>query len=92
VFACAGGQRYEVGVEVLSAIGAQSVFVPATHRADCFLLDTAATAVRQLRDECPDLQVFAADICTISDTRFHSFRRDGEAAGRAITFVVPARK
>jgi copper oxidase (laccase) domain-containing protein len=92
VFACAGGQRYEVGAEVLSAIGPQSVFVPSTHRANCFLLDTAATAVRQLRDECPDLQVFGADVCTISDTRFHSFRRDGDGAGRAITFVVPPGK
>jgi copper oxidase (laccase) domain-containing protein len=92
VFACAGGGRYEVGAEVLAAIGSQSVYVPSPERADRFLLDTAATAIRQLRDECPELQVFGADVCTLSDTRFHSFRRDGDAAGRAITFIVPPQK
>ncbi len=91
VFACAGGRMYEVGREVLEAIGSQSVFVASPHRSDAFMLDTGATAIKELRDECPDIQTFAADVCTISDTRFHSFRRDGEVAGRAITFVVPPR-
>lgn len=91
VFACAGGQRYEVGSEVLEAIGSQSVFAPSPHRSDAFLLDTAATAIKQLRDECPNIQVFGADVCTIGDKRFHSFRRDGQEAGRAVTFVVPPR-
>jgi copper oxidase (laccase) domain-containing protein len=89
VFGCAGGQRYEVGLEVLEAIGPSSVATPSHEREGAWLLDTALTAIRQLREECPTIQAVGAEVCTIDDTRFHSFRRDGEKAGRALTFVIP---
>lgn len=89
VFACAGGQRYEVGPEVLEAIGSSGVATPSHEREGAWFLDTALTAIRQLQDECSTIQAVGAEVCTINDTRFHSFRRDGEKAGRALTFVIP---
>lgn len=90
VFPCAGGDAYEVGPEVVSAIGATAVFRPQLGREGFFLLDTAATAVSQLRAISPRLQFASSGLCTITDPRFHSYRRDGESAGRAITFLLPA--
>ena len=89
VFASAGGAAYEVGREVVEAIGATAAFEPVRGRDDRALLDTAATAVNQLRRVAREAHLASAGICTIQEPRFHSFRRDGEAAGRGITFVVP---
>jgi copper oxidase (laccase) domain-containing protein len=91
VFACAGGDSYEVGSEVLSAIGDSAVYRQAPGDTSRYLLDTAATAIAQLRRGCAGIEAHAAGVCTISDQRFHSFRRDGEGAGRCITFVLPPR-
>lgn len=90
VFPCAGGDAYEVGPEVVSAIGATAVCRPQPHREGLFLLDTAGTAIKQLRAISPSLQVASSGLCTITDTRFHSYRREGESAGRAVTFLLPA--
>jgi len=97
VFAAAGGLRYEVGQEVIDAIGPSAVYSEALkdNGADSkgdkggFLLDTAQTALKQLRAVIPSIRAEAAGICTISDLRFHSFRRDGERCGRGLTFVAP---
>lgn len=88
IFAAAGPRRYEVGPEVIDQIGESAVYVsdPSTQRA---LLDTAATAAQQVRACAPGARVAIADICSIEDERFHSYRRDGDAAGRCLTFVVP---
>jgi len=91
VLACAGSTasaRYEVGSEVMMAIGASAVASPAPHQ-NKFLLDTAETAMRQLMKAVPTGSFVSAGICTVSDARFHSFRRDGDQAGRSITFVCP---
>lgn len=90
VFPCAGGDAYEVGQEVVSAIGTTAVCREQTGRDGRFLLDAAATAVNQLRAISPTLKVASSGLCTITDTRFHSYRRDGERAGRAVTFLLPA--
>jgi len=88
IFAAAGPRRYEVGPEVIEQIGGSAVYVSdsSTQRA---LLDTAATAARQVRACAPQARVVVAEICSIEDERFHSYRRDGDAAGRCLTFVVP---
>jgi copper oxidase (laccase) domain-containing protein len=88
IFAAAGSRRYEVGPEVIEQIGESAVHVPVpnTQRA---LLDTAATAAHQVRACAPLARVAVAEICSIEDERFHSYRRDGDAAGRSLTFVVP---
>jgi copper oxidase (laccase) domain-containing protein len=91
VLACAGSAEsasYEVGPEVVAAIGVGAVAAPALQR-DKFLLDTAQTAMTQLRQAIPMGSFVSAGICTISDERFHSFRRDAERAGRSVTFVCP---
>lgn len=91
VFAAAGGEQYEVGREVVEAIGTSGVYKPSSRGKDSFLLDTAASAANQLRQHMPvATTVSVAGVCTISDARFYSFRRQGEASGgRGVTFVVP---
>jgi copper oxidase (laccase) domain-containing protein len=88
IFPCAGGRLYEVGAEVIEDIGDTAVFDARTGSPDKYLLDTAATAIHQVQLVCPDCSIACADICTIEDTRFHSFRRDGTASGRNLTFVT----
>lgn len=92
VLACAGSSesaRYEVGAEVLAAIGTSAVASP-TPDGEKFFLDTAETAMIQLSEAVPTGSFVSSGICTISDVRFHSFRRDGDRAGRSITFVCPS--
>jgi copper oxidase (laccase) domain-containing protein len=87
VFAAAGGELYEVGQEVVDAIGPSAV---CRKTADGkFLLDTAATAIKHLRESSTALRAEGAEVCTISDQRFHSFRRQGQECGRSVAFVVP---
>jgi copper oxidase (laccase) domain-containing protein len=91
VFACAGSGGsgcYEVGDEVIAAIGEAAACMPSAAGVK-FHLDTAETALTQLRQIGPDGLFVSAGICTISDLRFHSFRRDAEGAGRGVTFICP---
>lgn len=87
IFACAGGDVYEVGAEVIEAIGSSASHRPG--RDGRYVLDTAHTASQQLRAVMAAQPVEISGICTIVDSRFHSHRRDGELSGRAITFVAP---
>jgi copper oxidase (laccase) domain-containing protein len=86
VMACAGGRRYEVGREVVDAIGPAAAFKEASRT---LYLDTAATAINQLRAAEPAIHVVSSGICSIADLRFHSHRRDAAHAGRCLTFFVP---
>jgi copper oxidase (laccase) domain-containing protein len=87
IFACAGGSVYEVGDEVVDAIGDCAV---CTRSADGrSLLDTAETAKKLLLPFVAADRIDISGICTILDTRFHSHRRDRDVAGRSITFVCP---
>ncbi|MBX7139095.1 MAG: polyphenol oxidase family protein [Oligoflexia bacterium] len=83
---CAGAQRYEVGPEVLAALGARAVFRPVP--GGKALLDLAATAEKILCSVFAPSQISVSGVCTISDRRFHSFRRDGAKAGRNISFIA----
>lgn len=85
IFPAAAAPRYEVGQEVIASIGSSSV---AESRFGRLSLDTAATAVQQLRRINPAARVESSGICTIEDTRFHSYRRDGDAAGRCVSFIM----
>lgn len=88
VMACAGIGRYQVGAEVVEAIGGSAVYQDTPHG---LLLDTGATAIKQLQAAAPRVQVVSAEICTISDQRFHSHRRDASGAGRCVTFFCGPR-
>ena len=84
---CACGRCYEVGGEVLGAIGESAQAEPCG--AGKFKLDPAATAVAQLcRLGCCPTRIYSAGVCTIEDRRFHSYRRDGQTAGRNLSFIV----
>lgn len=87
IFACAGGSVYEVGEDVIHSIGDTAVCTSSS--GGRFLLDTAETAKNQLLPLLAPERIEISGICTILDTRFHSHRRDGEVAGRSITFVSP---
>jgi copper oxidase (laccase) domain-containing protein len=85
---CAGAKRYEVGREVIDAIGAQAVFEALP--GEKYLLSLEATACRMIQDVCGGrADVSPSGICTISDERFHSFRREAKAAGRNLSFLIP---
>lgn len=84
---CACGGCYEVGPEVVAALGAAACVRPG--RAGRSLLDLAGTAAAQLRAAgVSSASIYTSGICTIEELCFHSYRRDGEAAGRNLTFVA----
>jgi copper oxidase (laccase) domain-containing protein len=91
VFAAAGAPLYEVGLEVISAIGPLAVSYAIPDHDDKVALDTATTAIRQLQAVVPGIAAEKASLCTLADTRFHSFRRDGQQVGRCVTFVASQR-
>jgi YfiH family protein len=69
---------YEVGEEVARQFGL-------THAGR---IDLAAENARQLgREGVPSSSISVAGICTFCDTRFHSWRRDRERAGRMVSYV-----
>lgn len=79
-----GACCYKVGEEVMEALGAWLVGTNAGS-----MIDLAEVNRRQLR-ECgiPDNQIYLLGVCTRCDrTQFHSFRRDGERAGRMVSAI-----
>lgn len=89
VFACAGPKAYEVGDDVVDAVGSTAVYRPREDRPGKHLFDTVATSIKQLRHSCGEIAIEAAEVCTITDHRFHSHRRDAGHAGRCLTWIVP---
>ncbi len=95
---CIGCCCYEVDAPVIDALrerfgaAAEPALRPA--RAGHALLDLRALAREALRDAGVDAGVIGAvEACTRCDAaRFHSFRRNGAAAGRLLSWIeVPAR-
>ena len=82
---CAGKDRYEVGSEVITAVGTPAVASAASN--EKFLFDLAATATQELNAR-GITEIVVAEICTISNERFHSFRRDKEKTGNNLGFLV----
>ncbi len=88
IFAAAGPDRYEVEMDVIAAIGDSAVYRPAPSRTGKYLLDTVATSIKQLANFLSEQAVYSPRMCTISDLRFHSYRRDGSRSGRCMSFVM----
>lgn len=84
---CAGPVGYEVGGEVLTAIGSCAVAQP-TGAGEKFELDLARTAEQIIRRLTSEARVAVIGINTVVDRRFHSHRRDGAAAGRGLGFFI----
>jgi YfiH family protein len=73
-----GACCYQVGEEVARRFGKQS---PGR-------LDLAAENLRQLTQAgVPRAHIDVIGACTFCDARFHSWRRDGECAGRMISYI-----
>ena len=82
----AGGCCYEVGDDVYGALAvrAPAAFVP--HR-DRHLFDLRA-AVEALARAAGLVRVARLGPCTICDLTYASYRRDGQAAGRQLSFIA----
>ncbi len=75
-----GACCYEVGAEVAAACG-----IPADGPVRLNLVQINR---RQLRGAGVDpSRIYSADLCTRCRSEFHSFRRDGDRAGRMISFA-----
>lgn len=85
---CAGRDRYEVGPEVVGAFADRAVVRSRNDGSGCAYLDLVATARAEVLRESPQASVVASEICTISDRRFYSYRREGDTAKRNVTFAV----
>ncbi|MCG8478383.1 MAG: polyphenol oxidase family protein [Spirochaetales bacterium] len=85
---CADGDRYEVGLDVASRFARWgAAVVPNPGRHDRLLLDVGRVIAAQLAEA--GIRRIAESVGgTISETRYHSHRRDGFAAGRMPAFVT----
>jgi copper oxidase (laccase) domain-containing protein len=85
---CAGGQRYEVGREVIVDIGeSRAVYKTDAQTNSCYL-DMQSSVAMVLSSYVDPEMIWKANACTISDVAFHSYRREGKTAGRNLSFVV----
>ena len=82
--ACASGEAYEVRSDV------QQHFPDHCRSLDeeRFLFDNRSALRQQLIDVgVSEENIRTSESCTIKDTRYHSYRRDGAASGRNIVFI-----
>jgi hypothetical protein len=82
---CAGGDSYEVGIDVAQ-------YFPNSIRRlsdDKFLFNIKNEVYNQLIvcGVVPN-NIEMSDICTISNEKYHSFRRDAENSGRMGVFIM----
>ncbi len=86
---CAGPDRYEVGPEVAERFSRwKGTVVPGSRGTDRYLINLRAAIVQQLVDVGVDAAwIVSSGDCTISDRRFHSYRRDGIRSGRMAAFL-----
>lgn len=87
---CAGPLVYEVGGEVIDALG---IYATAIQTEQKYLLNLQETAKKILVSVgvAPE-KIAIIDLCTISDTRFHSYRRQAGHRGSNLSYVIrPAR-
>ena len=88
--AAIGPQRFEVGADVLDTFAAHDAraagaFQAIAGRPGKFLADIYALARIRLQ-ACGVQQVSGGGLCTVSDTRFYSYRRDG-VTGRMASMI-----
>jgi polyphenol oxidase len=84
--ASASGEKYEVGLEVATLFEEKHLVYLSSEK---FLLDVKAANLDQLlfagilRE-----QIEVSPLCTISDERLHSYRRDGTRSGRMLAVIM----
>ncbi len=84
---CGGGGAYEVGPEVISKLGEDGI-CRLSDEPGRFLLSLQDTARVQVLKCAPSASVYLANRCTITESTFHSHRRDGEQSGRNFSFIM----
>jgi YfiH family protein len=84
---CAGDQAYEVGPEVVAAIGQGRSCYSKPSISGKYLLDLKTTAQEILKTKVTEAQLWISPVCTITSLEHHSFRRDGARAGRNLSFL-----
>lgn len=83
----AGVCCYEVGEEV--AKNFSDGFVKESLLPDKFVLDLkSANAAQLVGKGVPKENIEVSEHCSICDTNFHSFRRDGESSGRMLAAIA----
>ncbi len=86
IWPCAGWENYEVGPEVIAALGEGAACVPGNgDRSFLGLRETACKDFLQFLDRD---QIQISPQCTVTDSSFHSYRREGSNAGRNLAFVI----
>ena len=83
--ASASGEKYEVGLDVATLFEEKNLVGLADNK---FLLDVKGANLDQLLFAgIPRDQIEISSLCTISDERLHSFRRDGKRSGRMLAII-----
>jgi polyphenol oxidase len=83
--ASASGEKYEVGLEVATLFEEKHLVDLSGGK---FLLDVKAANLDQLLFAgIPRDHIEVSPLCTISDERLHSFRRDGKRSGRMLAVI-----
>jgi YfiH family protein len=83
--ASASGEKYEVGLEVATLF--EGKHLVDLHNGK-FLLDVKAANLDQLLFAgVPAKQIEVSPLCTITDERLHSYRRDGKRSGRMLAVI-----
>jgi YfiH family protein len=82
------GRCYELPAELADAVAAVVPEAKATTSWGTPAADIGAGVVAQLRAAEVDVDDVGADVCTIEDERFFSYRRQGDSSGRFGALVV----
>ncbi|SRR5581483_5143639 len=88
--ASASKEKYEVGLEVATLFEEKHLVALQGGK---FLLDVKGANFDQLRFAgIPNEQIEVSPLCTISDERLHSYRRDGKRSGRMLAVIVRTKR
>ena len=82
----ASKEKYQVGKEVLDAIGGTAIYRIAED--GTFYLSLKETAAKQIKVLQPNSNIEISDICTMSDKKFNSHRIQGKERGTNLAFQV----
>jgi YfiH family protein len=84
---CAGSQLYEVGKEVIEQLAENAVYKNSGKEKYLLsLVDSASSIIN--KSFLGKTVISSSDICVISNENFFSYRREGNKAGRNLTFVL----
>jgi polyphenol oxidase len=84
--ASASQERYEVGIDIATLFEEKHLV---ELQGGKYLLDVKGANLDQLLFAgIPEGQIEVSPLCTISDERLHSYRRDGERSGRMLAVII----